>query len=140
MRFYVAAGTVLEDAALKTNYKNAREIGVLRIAEDCVFFRSGLKTYYMAYPDVSRYFRRIQTVPAKLCCGKGTFDIENLVLMSGDKEVAQIQMPGEKAGKAAMEELRQRLPGVPDRTLSADESPSVSDGEADVPGAEGAAS
>ena len=120
MRFYEATGTVLDEAALKNNYKNAHEIGVLRIAEECVFFRSGLKTYYIAYPDISRFFRRVQSVPAKLCCGRGTFEIENLVLMSGDKEIAQIQMPGERAGKAAMAELREKLPGIPDRTISSE--------------------
>ena len=35
-----------------------------------------------------------------------------MVICSGDQELAQIQLPGEKAGKLALEELKERIPGA----------------------------
>ena len=56
-------------------------------------------------------FRRVLAVPAKLCCGKGDFEIENLVICGeNDQELAQVQLPGRKAAQILMEELKNRVP------------------------------
>ena len=96
--------------ALEVEYKNAKEIGIIRLGESCLFFRKRLKIYYISYKEITRCFRRVMTVPAKLCCGRGDFAIENLVIYVGDTEVAQIQLPGTKAAKILMEELKALVP------------------------------
>ena len=111
MRFYPLTDTQVEDSQLSAEYKTAREIGKIRLGELRLYFKSGLKTYYIPYHDVRRLFRRVMAVPAKLCCGKGDFEIENLVICGeGDRELAQIQLPGAKAARLLMQELEQRVP------------------------------
>ena len=111
MRFYPLTGTQEEESQLSSEYKAAREIGKIRLGELRLYFKSGLKTYYIPYRDVTRLFRRVLEVPAKLCCGKGDFEIENLVICGeGDRELAQIQLPGKKAAQILMKELEQLVP------------------------------
>ena len=111
MRFYPLLGSGAEETGLDSEYKGAREIGKVRLGELHLFFKSGLKTWFIAYRDVRRLFRRVEAVPAKMCCGKGTFEIENLVVCGeGDKELAQVQLPGKKAAQILMQELQERVP------------------------------
>ena len=110
MKYHQVTQTALSDEALKEAYANAHVIGSLRIGDAALFFRAGMKTYYIPYSDVTRCFRRVQLVPARMCCGRGDLAVENLVICSGETELAQIALPGEKAGKAALEELKKRIP------------------------------
>ena len=111
MRFYPLTDDNTDAAALAVEYAAARAIGKIRLGELRLYFKAGLKTYYIAYHDVRRLFRRVLEVPAKLCCGKGDFEIENLVICGeGDRELAQIQLPGKKAAKVLMDELKERIP------------------------------
>ena len=111
MRFYPLTDDHTETDALAGEYAAARAIGKIRLGELRLYFKAGLKTYYIAYHDVSRCFRRVLEVPAKLCCGKGDFEIENLVICGeGDRELAQIQLPGKKAAQVLMDELKERIP------------------------------
>lgn len=112
MKFYEVTSTVKNQDELLSEYKSAREIGVLRIGENCLFFRKSRKVYYIPYADVRRCFRRVLLVPAKLCCGKGQLPVESIVFYGDEGEVAQIQLPGTRAAKGAFEELKQRIPGA----------------------------
>ena len=105
MRFEPLTASVRESASLKEEHDRARKIEKLRLGENHLFLRSGLKTYYIPYADIRRYFRRVMLVPAKLCCGKGDFEIENLVICGDAGELAQIQLPGAKAAKVVMEQM-----------------------------------
>ena len=113
MKFYPLDTVTAQvgEEGLNSEYKTAREIGKVKMGELRLFVKSGLKTYYIPYHDIRRMFRRVLAVPAKLCCGKGDFEIENLVICGADdKELAQIQLPGKKAAQILMEELKQRVP------------------------------
>ena len=111
MRFYPLTDDHTEADALAVEYAAARAIGKIRMGELRLYFKAGLRTYYIPYHDVTRCFRRILEVPAKLCCGKGDFEIENLVICGeGDRELAQIQLPGKKAAVVVMDELKARIP------------------------------
>ena len=111
MKFYPLTDSQAEAGLLESEYKTARQVGKLRLGELHIYFKSGIKTYYIPYRDVRRCFRRVESVPAKLCCGNGEFQIENLVICGeGDIELAQIQLPGTKAAKLLMEELEDRMP------------------------------
>ena len=112
MRFYpLLENAPQEDAdALASEYRAAREIGKVRLGELRLYVRSGRKTYYIPYRDVRRCFRRVMLIPAKMCCGRGDFELENLVICGDGGELAQVQLPGERAGKILLEELKARIP------------------------------
>ena len=111
MKFYPLTDTQADSDQLASEYKSAREIGKIRLGQLRLYFKAGLRTYYIHYHDITRLFRRVLEVPAKLCCGKGDFEIEHLVICGeGDRELAQIQLPGTKAAKILMDELKLLVP------------------------------
>ena len=111
MRFMPLTASQTAEDVLASEYKVAREIGKIRLGELHFYFKKGLNVYYIPYRDIRRCFRRVMVVPAKLCCGKGNIEMENLVICGPeDKELAQIQLPGTKAAKILVEELRRLVP------------------------------
>lgn len=110
MNFYPLKQAEYDLEVLKSEYKAAREIGKIRLGERNFFFKSGLKTCFIPYAQIRRCFRRVMMVPAKLCCGKGELQVENLVICDEEKELAQIQLPGTKAARILMDELKQLIP------------------------------
>lgn len=120
MKFCSLTSTAAERDSLAAEFKNGREIGIVKLGETCLFFRRKLRVYYVPYTEVSRAFRRVMSVPAKMCCGKGEFIIEHLVICVGDNEVAQIQLPGTKAAKILMDELKEKMPDAIFSSLKSD--------------------
>lgn len=113
MKFYSLEHTqTIEKQDMAQDYKQSREIGIVRLGKECLYFRRLRKVYYIPYTDIRRCFRRVMLVPAKLCCGRGDLEVENLVICTDQGEAAQIQLPGSKAGKILLEELKKRLPDV----------------------------
>ncbi len=110
MKFYAVTASAPDGAAVQEEYKNAREIGVVRIGGNHFFFRKGRKVYYIPYSDIRRCFRRVMLVPAKMCCGKGDLAVENLVIYGDEGELAQIQLPGTRAAKELVEILKGKMP------------------------------
>ena len=143
MHFLPVRGTLPDDVALTEAYKAGHAVGVLRVGSEHLFFRVGLKNYAVPYAEITRCFRRVMQVPARMCCGKGNFQVENLVICGRaedadetadvaaagaaaaietlpEVELAQIQLPGAKAAKLVLEELKVKLPhaafGAPSKT------------------------
>lgn len=118
MKFYPLTVATDNIDELQTEYKDAQEIGKLRLGTERLYFRSSRKIYYIPYTEIYRYFRRVMLVPAKLCCGKGDFAVEHLVICDAEKELAQIQIPGAHAAKVLMERMSVLTPdaivGKPD--------------------------
>ena len=113
MKFYSLEGIkTAEKQDIEQDYRQSREIGIVRLGKEHLYFRLLHKIYYIPYADIRRCFRRVMLVPAKLCCGRGDLEVENLVVCTDQGEAAQIQLPGAKAGKILLEELKIRLPGV----------------------------
>lgn len=110
MRFYDPKTREKCGEQVEEEYRSSREIGVIRIGTGHLFFRAGLKRYCMAYGDIKRAFRRVNSVPAKMCCGKGDFQIESLVIADDEGELAQITLPGSKAARELMKELKEKMP------------------------------
>ena len=109
MKFYPVVNELAAEV-VSADYKAGREIGKARLGEKCLYFREKLKVYYIPYADMTRVFRRIELLPAQMCCGKGDFEVENIVICTAEGEKAQIQLPGERAGKIMLEELTCRAP------------------------------
>ena len=112
MRFYSLTNDICDRSLLAPDYQRAREIGKLRLGENGLYIKSGLRVYYIPYFRIKRCFRRVMMVPAKLCCGKGELAVENLIVCDESKELASVSLPGIRAAKALMEELQQRIPGA----------------------------
>ena len=86
-----------------------------------LFFRAGLKTYYIPYEAVRSCFRRVYQVPVKMCCGRGEIDYEHLIISDGEKEVADIPLPGTKAAQELIRLLKEKMPDA--ETMAADPLP-----------------
>ena len=110
MKIYSIQQEPTKDPELLAEYEKAREIGVVRVGEKTLFFKVRLRIYYIPYKDITRCFRRVFLVPAKMCCGKGNLEMENLVVCGEAGELAQIQLPGTRAAKELMKELKARMP------------------------------
>ena len=111
MKYHPLATEITDTEALAAEYKAAREIGKVRMGTDRLFCRVGRKIYYIPYADVRRYFRRVQEVNVKMCCCGGELAIENLVICGeNDAELLQVQLPGTKAAKILIEELKEKMP------------------------------
>lgn len=111
MKFYsLEQVEAVDKQNMAQDYKTGREIGIVRLGPETLYFRHRRRIYYVPYADIRRCFRRVMLVPAKLCCGRGNLEVEHLVICTDRGEAAQIQLPGAKAGKILMEELKKRLP------------------------------
>ena len=111
MKYHPLATEITDTEALAAEYKAAREIGKVRMGTDRLFCRVGRKIYYIPYADVRRYFRRVQEVNVKMCCCGGELAIENLVICGeNDAELLQVQLPGTKAAKILIDELKEKMP------------------------------
>lgn len=112
MKFYSVTSEHNNAAALQAEYASGRVIGNVNLGAEFLFFKEKRKVYYIPYADMTRCFRRVLLVQTKMCCGKGNLEVENLVVCSEKGEVAQIQLPGERAGKILLEEIVKMAPHV----------------------------
>ena len=97
---------------LSEEYAASRRIGSLGIGTEHLFFRLRLKTFFIPYTDIKRCYRRVLLVPARMCCGRGELQMENLVLHNDEGEFAQIPLPDTRAAKEVMRQLETRIPGA----------------------------
>ena len=109
---YYPVTSAADDAALRSDYAAGRAIGNVQLGDRFFFFKEKRKMYYIPYADMTRCFRRVMLVQTKMCCGKGNLEVENLVVCAESGEVAQIQLPGERAGKILLEEIAKLAPHV----------------------------
>lgn len=111
MKFYPLT-TAAEEAVLKNEHSAGRAIGNVQLGDSYLFFKEKRKVYYIPYVDVTRVFRRVMMVQTKMCCGKGNLEVENLVICGQAGELAQVQLPGARAGVILLEEVAKRAPHV----------------------------
>ena len=110
MKLYPLTPAVQASGDLQAEYKAGRKIGKVRLGQTCFFFRSMRKVFYIPYAGIRRYFRRVMMVPAKLCCGRGEFQMEHLVICGEEGELAQIELPGTQAAKVLMDCMAELAP------------------------------
>ena len=114
MKFIEADTGNVTGPGLEDEWKAGRKIGVLRFGTEHLFFRSGIRSFVLPYDRLAGCFRRVVLVPAKMCCGRGDFEIEHLILRAGDagalREIADIELPGKKAAQEAMRILKEMAP------------------------------
>ena len=111
MKFYPLSNELAAEV-VAAGYREGREVGKVRLGGKCLYFRDKLKVYYIPYEDMTRVFRRVLLIPATMCCGKGDFEVENIVICTAEGEKAQVQLPGERAGKILLEQLARLAPNA----------------------------
>ena len=116
MKLYPLLGQAGQESpspeVLSEEYKASREIGIIRVGEDHLFFRVRLKVCFIPYTAVRRCYRRVLQFPVRMCCGRGEMSAENLVLWTDEGEVAQIPVPSTRAAKELMRILPSKIPGA----------------------------
>lgn len=82
MRFFdlTRSGLSPDNEKLAQEFKTAHTVGVVSVGETCLFVKKGLKHYFIPYTHLSRAFRRVMLVPAKMCCATGELEVESVVL------------------------------------------------------------
>ena len=110
MKFYDPKTRERCTETVEEEYRSAREIGAVRIGDEHLFFRVGFRHYCIYYGKIRRCFRRVNSVPAKMCCGRGELQIESLVIADDEGELAQVTLPGSRAARELMEELKKKMP------------------------------
>lgn len=98
--------------ALTVRYKEGHAIGPVIVADGCIFVKKGLRNYYMEYASAEKIFRRVRRLHANICCGDGDIEVEYLVIQKDGRELIEVTLPGKKAAKMLMEEIRQAAPGL----------------------------
>ena len=97
---------------LAREYKESHSYGVTVIGNEHLFVKKGFSVYFIAYADADRIFRRVRRVQAMMCCDNGELEIEYLVIMKDGKELMEVQLPGQKAARMMIDELKNMVSGV----------------------------
>lgn len=111
-KFATPDGAV-QSAELTADYEGARKFDAVRVGKLGVYYRSGLKTVFLAYPTLERAFIRIQEVNGRMCCGSTTFAYYRLVFIRGGKEYAEVMSESEQAMDAALAAIHENAPELP---------------------------
>lgn len=124
MKFYPLTGGSAPETGLSEEYKRARDIGGVRFGAERLYLRQGRRVGHILYADIRRCYRRVLLVPMRMCCGKGDFELENLVVEGPRGELATVRLPGGRAARAVMQELGKKLPeeslGCPPKAAAAE--------------------
>ena len=95
---------------LTAQFSNGHTVGPVTVSQDHLFIKKGLRRYYIAYRDAERIFRRVRRLHANICCGDGDIEVEYLVVSVDGREIIEVTLPGKKAARMLMEELKAAAP------------------------------
>ena len=102
-----------DKTALEQEYEHAEEFAPARIGDTRFFFKVGRKVWYLPLASITRVFRRVELVNARMgCCNQG-LPMESVVVCGeGEKELAQIRLASERMGVALLDALKTACPGA----------------------------
>lgn len=99
MRFKPLYTSIQDKGVLKTDFKVGNRYGIAVAGNNFLFFKSFLTAYYIPYSEITRCFRRVLLVPAKMQGNSGNLQVESVAVYNKDGEVAAINMPGKKSAE-----------------------------------------
>ena len=90
-------------SALSQEYAQAEEFAPAKIGATQFFFKAGRKIYYLPLSEITRCFRRVELVNARMgCCNQG-LPMESVVVCGAEEqELAQIRFGSERMSKALL--------------------------------------
>lgn len=103
-----------ENTQTDMDFKNASPYGKVKLGDQFIFWKKGLRWNAAGIDEVTRAFRRIEGVDTKMCCGNVNFDIQKLVLVSEDGSELELLI-GEgtpREAEALYLDLQKRRPGI----------------------------
>lgn len=74
------------DDELDQEFRQGIAKGKVKLGENTIFWKKGLRWYVVKIDQVERVYRRVEEVKSKLCCGSANFDIQKLMLQLKDSE------------------------------------------------------
>ena len=98
-----------DESLLLREYEAGEDFTPARPGDVHLFFKAGRKVYYVPYPAITRCFRRVELVNARVgCCNQG-LPMESVVVCGAEEqELAQIRVGSERMSKALLEALGER--------------------------------
>ncbi len=101
-----------QGSALSVEFSDGHTIGPVTVSQNNLFIKKGLRRYFIAYSEADRIFRRVRRLHANICCGDGDIEVEYLVIGVNGAEVMEVTLPGKKAARMLMDEIRQTAPDL----------------------------
>lgn len=100
------------DPVLDQEFAGASAYSKVKLGQNILFWRSGLRWYRMPLDQVQRIFRRVEQVVGRLCCGGQNFVIERLVLVlnDGSEVVIHIGDDVQTSAEALLQALKDAHP------------------------------
>ena len=93
-----------EDAALDAEFAAASVYEKIRVGENVLFWKSGLRWYVVSLEGIQRIFRRVEPVRGRLCCGGQSYIIEWLVLVLSDGEELVLHIGDDVVGNSVQKQ------------------------------------
>ena len=100
-----------EKTMLEQEYAQAEDYVPAKIGASYFFFKVGRKVYYLPLNEITRCFRRVELVNARMgCCNQGLPMESVIVCGEGERELAQIRVATERMSKALLAALQNACP------------------------------
>lgn len=103
---FKALGSQISSDTLKNEIKTGEKTGLIVLGETCFFFKAGFSKYYIPYSEIKRCYKRIKVLPVRnRKTDEKSLQIEYVVLMDFEKEIAEIQLPGNNAADIILKKV-----------------------------------
>ena len=102
----------LPDQALEQDFSRARNLGKVRLGEQCLFLKKFSGTSYIPYSQITRAWLRQEEVNARMCCATANFDQFYVVMACADGQERRGQVIDKDTGKAALDYIAAKNPDV----------------------------
>lgn len=102
------------DAALDADFDMAQAYGKVRPGQQAIFWKHGLRRYALPVAEVQRFYRQLEPVIRRMCCGGKSFYIERLVLglKNGEELVIHIGDDIPKEAEALAAAMQKQYPQI----------------------------
>ncbi len=112
MKFTAITETKYEKGQLEQDYASARKIGRYEMGKLAVYCPKMFKRVYISINDIVWAYRRQEAVEGKLCCGKATFEIHKIILVTEKRQRFELAGMGLDQAKEILEVLAQENSGI----------------------------
>lgn len=80
----------------------------IRLEEQFISYKKGLKWHTLPYEDISNAYLRIEEVNGRICCGVASFDMHFLMLKTSSGELIKVECSSKEIVKQLLDELSQK--------------------------------
>ena len=102
------------DAVLDADFSMAQAYGKVRPGQQAIFWKNGLRWYALPVANIQRFYRQLEPVIRRMCCGGKSFYIERLVLVlkNGEDLVVHIGDDIPKEAEALVAAMQKQHPQI----------------------------